>query len=104
MPRLLWWDQEMGEPERIIPPAAALAAAAPPPPPAAQAQAPARREGVIIPDLRVIALMTSPAALTAGHAAPTPWAPPAPQAHRARLAPEEEAEFDRAWAAAHVND
>lgn len=101
MPRLLWWGQEMGAPEKIITPAAVPAAAALPPRPAAQAQAPARGEGVVILDLRVIALMTSPAALAAGCAAPAPGAARAP---RARPAPEEDAELDRAWAAPHVND
>ena len=92
MPRLQWWDQEMGVPEKVITPAAAPAAAAPLPRPAAQAQAPARREGVIIPDLRVIARMTDPAALATA------------RRPRPRLPPEEDAELYRAWAAAHVND
>ena len=99
MLRLFWWGQEMGELERIITPAPAPAAALPPRP-AAQAQAPAHGGDVVIPDLRVIAQMTSPAAL----AAATGRAAPAPRAQRVRPAPEEEAELDRAWATAHVND
>ena len=46
----------------------------------------------MIPALQIIVLMTAPAALAAARRL------------RPRLPPEEDAELDRAWAAAHVND